>query len=747
MNNSPTNETGNPLEEQSAEEKKPFRQEVSSPGEDHPAQAPAEAPQAPAETQEFIAAEPATVPAAPQAAEPAAAGGGLQGDEMPGSALTEDVPTGQPVPQPGIASVEETGPVTAPAETQEFIPAEPATVPAAPATPDEPEAGAFSQAEAAEEEEDTAETPDFASFSPRDYVVFLEKQLADLQANRRPAGADTALKAARQSWEQHRSEERRQQQQHFIDNGGQEADFTDQPDETTRQAEGLFGRIRSLRNQQHQQAEKSREDNFNRKTELLNTLRQLVEQEEQTGEVEKSWDAFKQLQADWKAAGNIPSPHNNTLWQTYHALVDRYFNNRNIYFELKELDRKRNMQQKIDLIEKIEKIAADAEQQGISGKVLNEASELFEEFKHIGPAPREVNDELWKRVKAPLDGLYQQKREQNEGFRQQAEAVFQLKADIASVAETFTGFQSGSINDWADKTRALMAVQEQWNAVKGPMPRQKGRELSQKFWNDVKTFFRHKGEFFKQLEARRDENLRQKTQLCEQAEALLASGEESAEATQQMIELQRRWKGIGHVPEKMRDKIFDRFKAAADAFFDRKRNRHSSEEKSYEENLSQKQALLEEIEQAATQPDTSLETLTELKARFAAIGFVPRRDLQKVQQRYVKAINAYITSLGKLSSQEKEKLMLQSETEAPRGGGERAGHQQGSRMPSGRETDLRKRIRSQEDEIAQMENNMAFFGRSKNADQIRSDFEKRIDRARQELERMKDQLRSVREAE
>lgn len=600
--------------------------------------------------------------------------------------------------------------------------------------------------DATEESEEMLETQtDYTHWSKQDLVNLVETTLTAVKAGTADLKVtDAMLREIRPVFDHFKTTERQEALQRFMEEGGEEEGFAYKPDDLTQKFDQLYGQIRSERSRQYQQAEKAREDNFAKKTELLNKLRDLVENEEKSGAGEKSWETFKQIQTDWKGAGNIASAHNNTLWQTYHALVDRYFNNRNIYFELKELDRKRNMQSKIELIERVEKTVASVQGgEEVSGKMLDEANEQFEEFKHIGPAPKEVNEELWRRFKAALDVLYGKKREQNETNKVQAEEIYKLKQEIASLAETFTSFHSNSINEWNDKTKALLAVQDQWNAVKGPMPRDKGREMSQKFWADIKTFFRNKGEFFRQLEAKRDENLRQKTALCEQAEALLESGDDSADATNTIIELQRRWKSIGHVPEKMRDKIFDRFKKACDAFFERKRNKNAGIEREYESNLEQKKALCEEIETQAKSGETDLEKLNAFKARWAAIGFVPRKEMQNIQQRYIKAVNSYVAAMGKLSAHEKEQLVLESEVELikqDRGRG-------GSGDLRGRENDIRRKIRTLEDEIAQMENNLAFFANSKNADKIKLDFEKRIDRSRKDLEQLQHQLRVVREAE
>ncbi|MCY7351660.1 MAG: DUF349 domain-containing protein [Cytophagaceae bacterium] len=597
----------------------------------------------------------------------------------------------------------------------------------------------------AEEARLQAHHADYSQHSKEQFINLLETSLATLKSKEPTAQdfkrLDAMLREIKPRFDQIKADDRREAlDRHLAEEGADEADFAYKADAQTLKFDGLYGQLRGERNRYFQQLDKQKETNFSQKTELLARLRTLVDADEQNTTSEKSWAAFKQIQDQWKAAGNLASPHNNTLWQTFHALVDRYFNNRNIYFELKEFDRKRNMQHKIELCEKVEKLAEHTAEASVTGAMLDDATALFEEYKHIGPAPREANELLWQRFKAAMDTLYGKKREQLGASREQAEDVYKLKADIAALADTFTTFQSTGINEWNDKTKALLAVQDQWNNAKGSMPREKGRDLSQKFWADIKTFFRHKGEFFRQLEAKRDENLKAKLVLCEQVEALL-EGEDSADATNQVIDAQRRWKSIGHVPERQKDKIFDRFKAACDAFFNRKRGKNADTERNYDENLQRKTNLCEAIEQEAKADSPTIQRLNEFKSNWAEIGYVPRNAMQPTQQRYIKAINQYVSAIGKLSSREREQLVLESEVALLRedGGGARNLYQ--------RENDIRRKITTLENDIALTRNNLEFFARSKNSEKLRADFEKKIAVAERELAQLKHQIKIIREAE
>ncbi len=349
------------------------------------------------------------------------------------------------------------------------------------------------------------------------------------------------------------------------------------------------------------------------------------------------------------------------------------------------MDRKRNSSLKIDVIERVENLAKNLDEKPVTRQLIDEANAIFDEYKQIGPAPKTEQEVLWQRMKAALDTLYDKRRGQVEGQRKESAGVYEEKSAIYEELVPHTSFASTSINEWNDKSKEVMGIQERWNAVKGSMPREEGKELSRKFWAALKTFFNNKGEFFRELEGKREENLRLKADLCEQVEAILTAGDESSDATNRVIELQREWKNIGQVPEKQKNTIFERFKEACDAFFNKKRNRSQETDREFEENLAKKITLIERIEAGATEsPD--LDLLNHFKEEWNAIGYVPKKDMQTTQKRYVAAVNALVGSIGGLSAMDKEKAVLDAESgfgRGPREGGFRGGPREGGPREGG----------------------------------------------------------------
>lgn len=585
---------------------------------------------------------------------------------------------------------------------------------------------------------------DYSQLDKKDFVDLLENQLAAAKSeNAKPADfkrTDELLKEVKVFFDQIKKTDREEAEQKYLAENGSDDGFDYKPDELTQHFESLYRQIKDVKNHYFQDLEKSKDKNFALKTQLLQRLRELVDADESNAKNPgTSWQEFTKIQDEWKAAGNIASPHNSTLWATFHALIDRYYSNRNIYYELKELDRKKNLQLKSELVDKVEALAKSLEGNVLTRAILEEANVHFDEYKHIGPGPKAEQEVLWQRMKVALDAIHDARRAQTEEQKQVLAQNYEIKSKIYETLVPFTAFTSSSINEWNEKTKEVVALQDQWVNAKGQMLREEGRELSKKFWATLKTFFHNKGEFFRQLEAKREQNLKLKTELCEAVEAILESEEDSASNTDKVIGFQKQWKQIGQVPEKFKDSIFDRFKKACDAYFERKRAKNSEVEREFVENLTKKQAVCEKIENAVKAGDTNLKDLSAFKSEWSSIGFVPKKDMQAINKRYIDAVNAYVSTVGKLSSREREQVILENEVAMATDG-------DSVRNLQRKETDIRRRMTQIENDLTIWQNNIEFFGRSKNGEKVRTEFEKKIITAQKQLADLKHQLKIVREA-
>lgn len=582
------------------------------------------------------------------------------------------------------------------------------------------------QEEEGDEEEDD-EHIDYSHLSKKELVARAEELL--LAGDWRKA--DRRMEEIKHFFDDIYNSERQQALEKFTSEGGDEADFQYREDELDQRFHAAYRKVKEEKSKHYSNQQRSREDNLRRKNEVLARLREFTDAEE----TNTSLKELKKLQEEWKSIGPVPQQYNNNLWANYNALLDRFYNNRSILYELKELDRRRNLETKTEIVERAEKLS-EAENMK---EAIRELRELHEEFKHIGPVPREEQEPLWQRFKEASDKVYDKRREHLEQLNKDLEANLGKKRDMGDKVQEFLDFSSDRITEWNDKTKELLNLQKEWDAV-GGLPRQVAKEVNKYFWSAFKGFFNNKNQFFKDLEKKREQNLQLKEGLVAEAEKL-KENEDWQQTANRFKELQRRWKEIGPVPEKQRDEVYKRFKAAADAFFEKKRAQGKELNQEFEENLKRKMEVIDKINTLAGEKTANVEAFTDLQEEYESIGFVPRNDISKVKTAYSEATEKFLASAEDLSAEDKERLRLQTQISriksAPDSG----------RKLQQKENNIRRQISKIENDISLWKNNLEFFASSRNADKLKNEFSSKIEEAEAELDKLKEQLRIVQESE
>ncbi len=508
-------------------------------------------------------------------------------------------------------------------------------------------------------------------------------------------------------------------------NDGSEEGFEYHPEAIISEIQSLFTELRKSRQQFFKGLEEKKTQVIDEKNELLNKLRLLVESEENTNPslINESFKEFKKIQETWKSLGNVSGAVNQELWKNYHALVDRFYSNRSIYFELLELDRKKNQHSKESIAYQLEEIAAKIQKESEDTyiKYIKEAEILFDEYKHIGPAPKEVNELLWNRIKKALDVIFDQKRQISEARKKLILENLKIKEGLSDLMAEKAKYDSESINDWNRETKAVAELQKQWEKVPGGLPKEAGKKISAEFWTNLKIFYKNKSKFFSRLDSVRKENAENKKALIEKIKEINSAKVFDGETTKIVIGLQAKWKEIGHVPEKIKQSLFDEFKKACDEFFESRRSSGDGKGAEFYQNLKIKEALIEDLKKIQKDPKL-LGNLSEIKAKWDETGFVPKRNLKKLMDDFRTNWNKAIDIANTLSSEELASygIVLDSVEE-------------GKAKPEG---DNRKKIQSLENEIATLKNNLEFFSSSKNADKLIKEVEEKISKAEKELEKL-----------
>lgn len=312
------------------------------------------------------------------------------------------------------------------------------------------------------------------------------------------------------------------------------------------------------------QKEEEQEKAYERKKDLLEQLRKIVEQAEETG-VEKNFPLVRQLQQAWREAGEVAQSKYAGLIKMYQAYNEQFYDLVKISNELRDYDFKKNLEAKEKLCQAAEKLAEE--------KQLNVAFQklqlLHNEWRELGPVMREQREALWERFKAASDVInkkhaaYYQERKVQE-VDNLAQKVALCEAIEAIPLDVERGYKQ-----WDEVTAQVLAWQEQWKKI-GFAPKKNNTAIYERFRKACDALFEAKSAFYKQNKEILSANLAKKRSLCEQAEALKDSTDWNA-TTQKLVALQKEWKTIGAVPHKSSDAVWKRFVTACDAFFDAKK--------------------------------------------------------------------------------------------------------------------------------------------------------------------------------
>lgn len=481
-----------------------------------------------------------------------------------------------------------------------------------------------------------------------------------------------------------------------------------------------------------EEAEKEKIENLKAKDQIIEELRKLVESEE---ELKTTYDAFRDLQEKWKEIGAVPQKERNNLWQNYHFLIEKFFDKVKINKELKDLDLKKNLEKKIEICEKTEKLILETSIK----KSFALLQKYHDEWREVGPIAGEKKDEIWERFSAATRQIHERRRDFYNEQREKQQQNYILKNELCEKAESIIKEEINAPNIWQEKTIELQNLQNQWRSI-GFAPRNVNDEVWNRFRTALNTFFKKKREFFKDLKDDQKENYDKKIEICLQAEALQDS-EDWKNTTNELIRLQKEWKTIGPVPKKHSDKIWKRFRAACDHYFQRKEQFFSNIDQIEQENLEKRKQLIQELSnyQFDDNNDENLTIINEYQRKWHEIGRVPIKEKDSIQHEFRNVINSLMERL-KLSNTEKASLSFKNKIDKMKEGSN------SNFMLRKERSFLINKLSKLQTDIQLWENNIGFFANSKNADVLKKEILQKIENAKKEVIVLQEKIKMLNNA-
>ena len=475
----------------------------------------------------------------------------------------------------------------------------------------------------------------------------------------------------------------------------------------------------------------------------------------------------------------------------FKEVYSQYKRERAVYNEKMEQERKQNLELKKQVIEDLKALIEKQEDVNATFPAFRE---IQNRWREIGPVPASDVTDINKTYSLYVEQFYDlvkiNRELRDEDFRRNLE----VKQQFCEKAEALAGEKN-----IVEAFRELQKLHEQWKEY-GPV----AKEFREDIWNRFKAatavINRAYQAHYMELKAKQEENLAAKTVLCEKAEAIAATDVTASNdwnrLSHEVEQLQQEWRKIGFASRKSNQKIYDRFKAACDSFFVKKRAFYTEYKDNLKANLQKKIALCEAAEALKTSTDwkKTAQQLQDLQKQWKEIGAVPYRNSDEVWKRFRAACDEFFAERDKNAKPEndfyrnlkikrtiireiteyelkgnqedasalkdfqtrwnetgfvpyKEKDKVNAEyKEAVKAKFGAAAEGRQSRKPARSEKEiLIDKLNRLQQDIATYENNIGFFAAGKGAESMISAMRKKIDAAKDELSALAEKIRKTEE--
>lgn len=301
----------------------------------------------------------------------------------------------------------------------------------------------------------------------------------------------------------------------------------------------------------------------------------------------------------------------------------------------------------------IDQLKALTESQEDFNKLYNDFKDIQQRWKEVKAVPQEHVSELWKNYQIYSEKFYDIIKINNQFRDYDFKKNLEMKT---ALCETVEKLQTEP--DVVSAFHQLQKLHQQWREI-GPVAKELREELWSRFKAASTIINKRHQEHFEGLKAKEQENLEAKTAICEQIENIdfqaLKSFKDWEDKNKEVIALQDKWKTIGFAPKKSNVKIFERFRAACDVYFNRKSEFYKNIKDEMEKNLELKKALCEKAEALKDSTDwkSTTEKMIALQKEWKTIGSVARKHSDAVWKRFISACDYFFEQKNKNASSQK----------------------------------------------------------------------------------------------
>jgi len=570
---------------------------------------------------------------------------------------------------------------------------------------------------------------DYSGYSKKDLV----ETLTLLVENRYPSEIKGDVDRIKGLFYKKLKQEDEERKNKFLEGGGKIEDYRVWVDPEEARVKLMLEKFREKKSSHSKVQDAEKNENLKKKYDIIDRIKDLVNREES---INKTFQEFRSLQNEWYNIGVVPQSALKDLWENYHHSVELFYSYIKINKELRDLDLKKNQEQKIQLCEKAE--ALFNEPNAISA--FRTLQVFHNQWREIGPSPQESKDALWDRFKEATVQVNKRHHEYFENQKENQKKNLELKTGLCEELEKINNSEIKSFKEFNAKAEKIVELQKKWRTI-GFAPKKYNNKIYKRFIDARNAFFEKRRLFYTDNKDSQLKNLQQKIDLCVKAEALKESSDWKT-TSEVLVKLQKDWKEIGPAPRKHSDKCWKRFRKACDYFFERKTAFVTELDNSYEGNLTLKQEIIDELEMLGSESNSKavIEKLKELQKRWNEIGFVPFNKKEEIANRYKDALNNQLNKL-KLGEEAKNIFKYESKLDNLKNN-TKASRRIRNEIRLERDRFITQ-IKQLESDIVVWENNINFFAKSAKADSMIKSVEENIRNAKRLIKTLEGKVRVI----
>ncbi len=521
--------------------------------------------------------------------------------------------------------------------------------------------------------------------------------------------------------------EREAEQKAYLEAGGDPSAYKVAPSEDEMIFKAELSLIKEKRAKLLQEQEKERQENLKQKLAIIESIKAIATSPD---EANKSYAQFKELQTKWKEINNVPADKVNELWRTYQLYTEQFYDLLKLNHEAREYDFKKNLELKTKLCEAAEKLSEEKD----VVSAFHQLQELHQQYREIGPVAKENREQIWTRFKNASTVINKRHQQHFEELRGKEEENLVKKTNLCEKVEAINAKKIQTINEWEKTTEEVTNIQKEWKTI-GFTPQKMNVKIFERFREACNTFFQSKTTFFKELKASFAENIEKKKALIEKAKNL-ADSTEWKSTSDKLIALQKEWKKVGFVPQKVSDKLWEEFVQHCNKFFDARKAANGDNHSEEHTNLEQKENILKELKSfIETKAEDASEKIHQLIKEYNQTGHVPYKEKDRLYAQFKELTDQLKKELN-ISVNRKRLDDFKNNLKNVVSNGENALYNERNK--------LFRAYERMKQELQTYENNLGFLSAaSKKGNSLISNFTQKTEKLKEEMQLLKEKIKEI----